>query len=91
MKANVSKDCIWWKTGMGSPRKRYKGYKGKRPQSRRLTANLFINAHEIMKEKGKASCGRRGDIEKRSCAQKVRHTSDGESLGRGTGKWKKRT
>eukprot|EP00983_Pelagomonas_calceolata_P064472 1148146-Pelagomonas_calceolata.AAC.3 len=25
-------------------------YKGKRPQSRRLTASLFINAHEIIKE-----------------------------------------
>eukprot|EP00983_Pelagomonas_calceolata_P051931 1142638-Pelagomonas_calceolata.AAC.1 len=28
-----------------------KDYKGKRPQSRRLTASLFIGAHEIMKEK----------------------------------------
>eukprot|EP00983_Pelagomonas_calceolata_P084478 1156367-Pelagomonas_calceolata.AAC.2 len=51
----------------------YKGYnlKGKKPQSRRLTASLFINTHEIMKEKGnRASCGRRGDVEKRSCAQR---------------------
>eukprot|EP00983_Pelagomonas_calceolata_P004983 163131-Pelagomonas_calceolata.AAC.1 len=29
------------------------GYKRKRPQSRRLTASLFKNTHEIMKEKGK--------------------------------------
>eukprot|EP00983_Pelagomonas_calceolata_P040080 1137447-Pelagomonas_calceolata.AAC.4 len=29
----------------------YKGYKGTRPQSRRLTASLFINAHEVMKKK----------------------------------------
>eukprot|EP00983_Pelagomonas_calceolata_P111123 1159749-Pelagomonas_calceolata.AAC.9 len=29
-----------------------KGYKGKRPQSRRLTASLFINSHEVMKKKG---------------------------------------
>eukprot|EP00983_Pelagomonas_calceolata_P059797 1146079-Pelagomonas_calceolata.AAC.10 len=26
-------------------REPYKGYKGKRPQSRRLTAGLFTNAH----------------------------------------------
>eukprot|EP00983_Pelagomonas_calceolata_P060256 1146292-Pelagomonas_calceolata.AAC.2 len=25
------------------------GYKGKRPQSRRLTASLFINAHEVIR------------------------------------------
>eukprot|EP00983_Pelagomonas_calceolata_P040684 1137726-Pelagomonas_calceolata.AAC.7 len=30
-----------------------RGYKGKRPQSRLLTASLFIDAHEIMKEKRK--------------------------------------
>eukprot|EP00983_Pelagomonas_calceolata_P039585 1137235-Pelagomonas_calceolata.AAC.1 len=30
------------------------GYKGKRPQSGRLTASLFINTHEIMKEKRKS-------------------------------------
>eukprot|EP00983_Pelagomonas_calceolata_P084995 1156469-Pelagomonas_calceolata.AAC.9 len=30
-----------------------------------------------------ASCGRRGGVEKRSCARKVRHTFDGEN-GRGT-------
>eukprot|EP00983_Pelagomonas_calceolata_P086859 1156845-Pelagomonas_calceolata.AAC.8 len=29
----------------------YKGYKGKKPQSRRLTAGLFMNAHEVIKEK----------------------------------------
>eukprot|EP00983_Pelagomonas_calceolata_P045850 1139895-Pelagomonas_calceolata.AAC.5 len=28
-------------------------YKGKRPQSRRLTASLFINTHEVMKQKGR--------------------------------------
>eukprot|EP00983_Pelagomonas_calceolata_P054159 1143592-Pelagomonas_calceolata.AAC.3 len=27
--------------------KGHKGYKGKRPHSRRLTASLFINAHEV--------------------------------------------
>eukprot|EP00983_Pelagomonas_calceolata_P010286 334039-Pelagomonas_calceolata.AAC.1 len=31
----------------------YKGYKGKGPQSRRLTAILFINTHEVMKKKRK--------------------------------------
>eukprot|EP00983_Pelagomonas_calceolata_P072014 1151487-Pelagomonas_calceolata.AAC.1 len=31
----------------------YKGYKGKRPQSRCLTASLFINTHEVMKKKRK--------------------------------------
>eukprot|EP00983_Pelagomonas_calceolata_P074512 1152587-Pelagomonas_calceolata.AAC.2 len=31
----------------------YKGLQGKRPQLRRLTVTLFINAHEIMKVKGK--------------------------------------
>eukprot|EP00983_Pelagomonas_calceolata_P073857 1152295-Pelagomonas_calceolata.AAC.7 len=30
-----------------------RGYKGKRPQSRRLTASLIKNAHEIIKEKRK--------------------------------------
>eukprot|EP00983_Pelagomonas_calceolata_P000054 1484-Pelagomonas_calceolata.AAC.1 len=75
----------------------YKGYKGKRPQSRRLPASLFINTHKIMKEKRKfvvildpgnshgewyldrAFCGRHEDVEKISCTQKARHTSDGES------------
>eukprot|EP00983_Pelagomonas_calceolata_P061698 1146935-Pelagomonas_calceolata.AAC.3 len=33
--------------------KGYKGYKGKRPQSRCLTAGLFINTHEVMKKKRK--------------------------------------
>eukprot|EP00983_Pelagomonas_calceolata_P076920 1153639-Pelagomonas_calceolata.AAC.3 len=33
--------------------KSYKGFKGKRPQSRRFTASLFTNAHEIIKEKRK--------------------------------------
>eukprot|EP00983_Pelagomonas_calceolata_P038927 1136976-Pelagomonas_calceolata.AAC.1 len=65
-----------------------KGYKGNRPQSRRLTASLFKNTHEIMKGKGsmfvilyldRATCGRRGGVEKRFWAQKVRHTFDGES------------
>eukprot|EP00983_Pelagomonas_calceolata_P045477 1139760-Pelagomonas_calceolata.AAC.1 len=46
--------------------KGYKVYKGKRPQSRRLTANLV-------------SFGRRGGVGKKSCAQKVKHTFDGES------------
>eukprot|EP00983_Pelagomonas_calceolata_P060318 1146314-Pelagomonas_calceolata.AAC.4 len=66
-------------TGKGSSP--YKGYKGKRPQTRRSTASLrlFINTHEIMKEKRKASRGRREDVEKISCAQKMRHTFDGES------------
>eukprot|EP00983_Pelagomonas_calceolata_P005049 164592-Pelagomonas_calceolata.AAC.1 len=40
-----------YRGGCGS--KGYKGYKGEGPQSRRLTANLFINIHEIMKEKRK--------------------------------------
>eukprot|EP00983_Pelagomonas_calceolata_P065560 1148640-Pelagomonas_calceolata.AAC.1 len=30
-----------------------RGYQGKRPQPRRLTAGLFINAHEVMMEKRK--------------------------------------
>eukprot|EP00983_Pelagomonas_calceolata_P013620 436694-Pelagomonas_calceolata.AAC.1 len=38
--------------------KRYKGQKGKRPQSRRLTASLsherFINTYEVMKGKRKS-------------------------------------
>eukprot|EP00983_Pelagomonas_calceolata_P052681 1142947-Pelagomonas_calceolata.AAC.5 len=28
----------------------FKGYKGNRPQPRRFTASLFINAHEIIRE-----------------------------------------
>eukprot|EP00983_Pelagomonas_calceolata_P037366 1136305-Pelagomonas_calceolata.AAC.2 len=32
-----------------------------------------------MEEKRRAPCGRREDVEKRSCAQKLRHTSDRES------------
>eukprot|EP00983_Pelagomonas_calceolata_P069264 1150310-Pelagomonas_calceolata.AAC.1 len=40
----------------------------KRPQSRHLTASLFINTHEIMKKKRKyldrTSCGRRGGVER---------------------------
>eukprot|EP00983_Pelagomonas_calceolata_P034056 1066246-Pelagomonas_calceolata.AAC.1 len=57
------------------------GYKGKRPQSRRLTTSLFIKTHEpeVMKKKRKASRGRCGGVGKRSFAQKVRHTFDGES------------
>eukprot|EP00983_Pelagomonas_calceolata_P096953 1158190-Pelagomonas_calceolata.AAC.11 len=31
----------------------HKDYKGKRPQSRHLTASLFINTHEVMKKKRK--------------------------------------
>eukprot|EP00983_Pelagomonas_calceolata_P059446 1145920-Pelagomonas_calceolata.AAC.2 len=38
-----------WTTSCRGGFKGYKGYNGKRPQSRRLTASLFINAHEIMK------------------------------------------
>eukprot|EP00983_Pelagomonas_calceolata_P024932 784009-Pelagomonas_calceolata.AAC.1 len=34
----------------------FKVYKGKRPQSRRLTAGLFINAHYNMKEKREVCC-----------------------------------
>eukprot|EP00983_Pelagomonas_calceolata_P053798 1143432-Pelagomonas_calceolata.AAC.1 len=33
--------------------KDYKGYKGKRSHSRHLTASLFVDAHEVMKEKRK--------------------------------------
>eukprot|EP00983_Pelagomonas_calceolata_P038183 1136701-Pelagomonas_calceolata.AAC.2 len=47
------RSCI---SGVSTPcckYKGYKGYKGERPQSRRLTASLFINAHEVMKEKRK--------------------------------------
>eukprot|EP00983_Pelagomonas_calceolata_P023673 745125-Pelagomonas_calceolata.AAC.1 len=36
-----------------SRRMSYKGYKGRRPQSRRLTASLFNNTHEAMKKKKK--------------------------------------
>eukprot|EP00983_Pelagomonas_calceolata_P077609 1153935-Pelagomonas_calceolata.AAC.1 len=35
----------------------FKAYEGKRPQSRRLTASLFKNTHEIMKEKGRHPVG----------------------------------
>eukprot|EP00983_Pelagomonas_calceolata_P001889 62872-Pelagomonas_calceolata.AAC.1 len=34
--------------------KGYNGYKGKRPQSKRLTASLFMDTYEIMKEKRKS-------------------------------------
>eukprot|EP00983_Pelagomonas_calceolata_P042637 1138587-Pelagomonas_calceolata.AAC.2 len=40
-----------------------------------------VNVPSALDETGqdRASYGRRGDVEKSSCAQKVRHTSDGES------------
>eukprot|EP00983_Pelagomonas_calceolata_P013328 425816-Pelagomonas_calceolata.AAC.1 len=84
-KADMARSLSVWMPASqnDSSSRAYKGYKGlqgnKRPQSRRLTASLFMNTHEVMKEKRKASCGRRGGVEKRSFAQKVRHTFDGES------------
>eukprot|EP00983_Pelagomonas_calceolata_P001384 47075-Pelagomonas_calceolata.AAC.5 len=41
-----------------------RGHKGKRPQSRRLTASLFIHAHEIMKGKKRQITGCFPDIKK---------------------------
>eukprot|EP00983_Pelagomonas_calceolata_P015332 486159-Pelagomonas_calceolata.AAC.3 len=35
-------------------------YKGRRPQSRRLTASLFISAHEVVKEKRNLHWGQLG-------------------------------
>eukprot|EP00983_Pelagomonas_calceolata_P116376 1160295-Pelagomonas_calceolata.AAC.6 len=58
--------------------KPYKGYKGKRHQSRRLTASLFINTHEVMKKKrnshgewclDRAPCGRYENVEE-SCSKR---------------------
>eukprot|EP00983_Pelagomonas_calceolata_P055336 1144113-Pelagomonas_calceolata.AAC.1 len=47
----------------------YKGYKGKKPQSRRSTASLFINTREIMKENNRKSCypERKKEKKKKSC------------------------
>eukprot|EP00983_Pelagomonas_calceolata_P116090 1160267-Pelagomonas_calceolata.AAC.5 len=57
----------------------YKVHNGEGPQPKLFTASLFINAHEVMKEERKASCGRYKDVENISYAQRVRRTFDGDS------------
>eukprot|EP00983_Pelagomonas_calceolata_P050096 1141806-Pelagomonas_calceolata.AAC.1 len=82
--AHTSVNPLVAEHGTCYPGKGYKGYKGKRPQSRRLAASLFISAHETIKEKGKFVILVCKNVEKRSCALKVRLLTERVDLGIGT-------